>query len=201
MYKHHFINLHITGGIIPPRLVFVCLMFLLSNCLHSAAPVFLGIHTLCTRVRLVLLKIKWMFGKILLSNWHYVLFCFHRWVLFTLIFSIHLQLWWVCFPLLWNLFLPSLITDQSATHYKSQHFYRLQKKKNLIEREREREEGREEGREKAGNKKREKGKRETGRHMREKKGGEKKRRRVGLACVEFWGMLREKMTFKKSKLY
>jgi len=37
--------------------------------------------------------------------------------------------------------------------------------------------------------------------MGEKKGGEKKRRRVGLACVEFWGMLREKMTFKKSKLY
>ena len=170
MYKHHFINLHITGGIIPPRLVFVCLMFLLSNCLHSAAPVFLGIHTLCTRVRLVLLKIKWMFGKILLSNWHYVLFCFHRWVLFTLIFSIHLQLWWVCFPLLWNLFLPSLITDQSATHYKSQHFYRLQKKKNLIEREREG--GRERGREGESWKEKE---REREKRDRETHGGEKGR--------------------------
>lgn len=168
MYKHHFINLHITGGIIPPRLVFVCLMFVLSNCLRSAAPVFLGIHTLCTRVLFVLLKIKWKFGKILLSNWHYVLFCFHCWVLFTLIFSIHLQLWWVCFPLLWNLFLPSLITDQSATHYKSQHFYRLWKKKSDIERERGRK-----GERKGGRKleiKRERKGKETGRHMGEKKG-------------------------------
>ena len=174
MYKHHFINLHITGGIIPPRLVFVCLMFLLSNCLHSAAPVFLGIHTLCTRVRLVLLKIKWTFGKILLSNWHYVLFCFHRWVLFTLIFSIHLQLWWVCFPLLWNLFLPSLITDQSATHYKSQHFYRLQKKKNLIERERGRKGERKGGR-KLEIKRERKGKERQGDNGGEKGRGEKEK--------------------------
>lgn len=37
--------------------------------------------------------------------------------------------------------------------------------------------------------------------MGEEKGGGEKRRRAGLACVEFWGMLWEKMTFKKSKLY
>lgn len=84
--------------------VFVCLFLCLATAYTLQPSRSWGcIFWLCSRVLLMLLKIKWKFGKILLFK-HYLLYCFYCWVLFIIFFSLHLQLWWVLFSLLWNLF-------------------------------------------------------------------------------------------------